>query len=95
MTDTEAHPSTTATVTSAKRTASHVGAWVVAFVAGLVAVALIVFLVSNDQRVKVSFFGVDGHSSLAVALLVAAVGGALITLLLWGALSLHRRRGRR
>src|SRR3954468_8988294 len=43
-------------------------------------VVLIVFIAENGQRVEVKFFGASGHISLAVALLAAAVSGALLVL---------------
>ena len=44
-------------------------------------VLLIVFIIENGQHVKVSFFGATGHPPLAIALLIAAVAGAVIVLL--------------
>lgn len=41
-------------------------------------VLLLVFILENTQSVKVSYFGAGGHLPLGVALLVAAVGGALL-----------------
>ncbi len=50
-----------------------------ALVAGaIVLVLLLVFIVENTQTVKISFFGASGHLPLGVALLLAAVGGALL-----------------
>ena len=47
--------------------------------AGAVVLALLlIFILENTQRVKVSYLGTSGHLPLGVALLVAAVGGALI-----------------
>jgi uncharacterized integral membrane protein len=44
----------------------------------IVLILLLVFILENTQRVKISYFGATGHISLGVALLVAAVGGALL-----------------
>jgi putative membrane protein len=44
----------------------------------VVLLLLLIFILENTQRVKVSFLGAGGHLSLGVALLLAAVGGALV-----------------
>ena len=36
------------------------------------------FILENTQSVKVSYFGLGGHLPLGVALLLAAIGGALL-----------------
>ncbi len=47
--------------------------------AGAVVLALLlVFILENTQRIKISYLGASGHLPLGVALLVAAVAGALI-----------------
>ena len=43
-----------------------------------VLILLLVFILENTQSVKVSYFGASGHVALGVALLLAAVGGALL-----------------
>ena len=54
------------------------GAWT-AVVVGLVAlVAILVFILQNQQSVQVSFLFFSGHLPLAVALLFAMILGALI-----------------
>ena len=40
---------------------------------------LIIFIAQNTQDVQVSFLAWDGTTPLAVALLIAAVGGILLT----------------
>jgi uncharacterized integral membrane protein len=45
-------------------------------------ILLIVFIAENGQHVNVKFFGATGHISLALALLIAAVSGAVIVLLI-------------
>ena len=53
------------------------------FVAGaIVLILLLVFILENTQSVKISYFGATGHIALGVALLLAAVGGALLVGLL-------------
>jgi uncharacterized integral membrane protein len=44
-------------------------------------ILLIVFIAENGQRVEVKFFGATGHISLALALLISAVAGAILVLL--------------
>ena len=48
----------------------------------IVLVLLLVFILENTQSVEISYFGVSGHVALGVALLLAAVGGALLVGLL-------------
>jgi uncharacterized integral membrane protein len=49
-------------------------------VATVLGVALIDFIVQNTRRTKVEFFGASGHIPVAVALLAAAVIGAVVVL---------------
>jgi uncharacterized integral membrane protein len=44
----------------------------------IVLILLLVFILENTQSVEVSYFGASGHVALGVALLLAAVGGALL-----------------
>jgi len=53
-------------------------AWTSVVIGVIVLIVLLVFMLENTQRVKVSFFGADGHLPLGVALLLATVGGAVI-----------------
>jgi uncharacterized integral membrane protein len=46
--------------------------------ASIALILLVIFLVQNARSVKISFLGADAHVSLAVALLIAALGGAVI-----------------
>ncbi len=55
------------------------GAWTAVIVSAVLLVLLIIFIVQNTQDVQISFLGWDGTAPLAVALLVAAVAGVLIT----------------
>ncbi len=73
-------------------------AWVGLTAAALIAVALIVFLAQNTRTTEISFLWMTARTSLAVALLIAAVGSVLITLILGTARitqlrRLARRRG--
>jgi uncharacterized integral membrane protein len=49
-------------------------------VAVLLGVVLIALIVQNTQKVQIKFFGASGHIPLVVALLAAAIIGALIVL---------------
>jgi uncharacterized integral membrane protein len=49
-----------------------------AVVTAVLAIALIDFIAQNNRSVSLHFFGADGHTSEAVALLIAAVVGALL-----------------
>jgi uncharacterized integral membrane protein len=48
------------------------------FAGTVLLIMLIVFLLENTQRAKVTFFGATGHLPLGLALLLAALAGALI-----------------
>jgi lipopolysaccharide assembly protein A len=50
-----------------------------ALIVGIVAlVVVLIFVIQNAHTVSISFFGAHLHLSLAVALLLAAVAGALV-----------------
>jgi lipopolysaccharide assembly protein A len=53
-------------------------AWTAAVLSALVLVLLLIFILSNGQRVKVSFVGAEGTMPLAVAMLFSAAAGALL-----------------
>jgi uncharacterized integral membrane protein len=55
-------------------------AWVGVWVAAIVLIAVIVFILQNTRSVQVSFLGMNGALPLAVGLLIAMVAGILITL---------------
>jgi uncharacterized integral membrane protein len=55
-------------------------AWTAMAVAVLLGVVLIAFIVQNTNKVQIKFFGASGHIPLVVALLAAAIIGALIVL---------------
>ncbi len=62
-------------------------------------VLLLVFILENTKSVPISYFGATGHLSLGVALLLAAVAGAVLAGFLGTArilqLRRHMRRTRR
>ncbi|MEV4315486.1 lipopolysaccharide assembly protein LapA domain-containing protein [Actinocrispum sp. NPDC049592] len=73
--------------------------WVGIILFAVLLVLLLVFILQNTQSVEVSYFGVTGVVSLAVAMLLAAVAGVLLTaiagsLRIWQ-LRRHLRRSRR
>ena len=57
-------------------------AWMGVSAAALVATMLIVFLVQNTHHVNVNFLWMSTSTSLALMLLIAAVGAVLITVIL-------------
>jgi uncharacterized integral membrane protein len=52
--------------------------WVGLIVAAVVFILLLVFIVQNSGTVQISFMGMHGHLSLAVALLLATASGMLL-----------------
>ncbi|RZS29656.1 putative integral membrane protein [Herbihabitans rhizosphaerae] len=70
-------------------------AWVAVSAATLITIALIVFLAQNTGSVEISFLGMTTSTSLALALLIAAVGGILLTLILGTARITQLRRNLR
>ena len=67
-------------------------AWVGVSVATIIAVLVIIFLVQNTHPVQVSFLGMTTSTSLALMLLIAAVGGILLTVVLGTARIVQLRR---
>jgi putative membrane protein len=55
-------------------------AWVAVAVAAVLGVALIDFIVQNTRSVRIEFFSATGHIPVAVALLGAALAGAVLVL---------------
>jgi uncharacterized integral membrane protein len=47
-------------------------------VGAIVLILLLVFILENTESVKISYFGAGFHMPLGVALLLAAIGGALL-----------------
>ncbi len=66
--------------------------WVSVALATALLVLLIIFIAENSKQVTVSFLGIHGHISLALALLIAAVVGAAVTLLAGTARIMQLRR---
>ncbi len=67
-------------------------AWVGICVGVLLAVLLVIFLLQNRQRVQVSFLWLSGTLPLAIALFVAGVGAALLTVVVGAARIAQLRR---
>jgi uncharacterized integral membrane protein len=82
---------------AAPRKHSRTGAaWVALVVAAIVMIFLLIFIVQNSDPVQVRYFGVEGTLSLGVAMLFAAIAGALTAGLLGTVRILQlRARGRR
>jgi uncharacterized integral membrane protein len=55
-------------------------AWFGICAAALVTVVLIVFMLQNTRSVEVNFLWMHGNVPLALALLIAAVGAAIVTM---------------
>jgi uncharacterized integral membrane protein len=60
--------------------------------AALLSVVLIVFMLQNTRSVQVDFLWMDGSLPLALALLIAAVGAALLTMVVGAARIAQLRR---
>lgn len=67
-------------------------AWTAVVAAALLTILLIIFLVQNTHQTEISFLWMTTSTSLAVALLIAAVGSALLTLILGTARIAQLRR---
>jgi uncharacterized integral membrane protein len=52
--------------------------WIGLIAAAVLLIVLLVFIAQNSRRVTVRFLWLDGHMSLAIALLVSAVVGVLL-----------------
>ena len=76
----------------APRATSAARLWVSLALATALLVLLIIFIAENSKQVTVSFLGIHGHISLALAMLIAAVVGAAVTLLAGTARILQLRR---
>ena len=57
------------------------GVWVGLALSAVVLLLLLIFILENEQRVDIAYFGAHGHLPLGVALLLAAVAGALLALI--------------
>lgn len=67
-------------------------AWVGACLAAVIAIGLVIFLAQNTDDVHVSFLWMDVETPLALALLIAAVAAALLTMVIGTARILQLRR---
>ncbi|MGN9909308.1 lipopolysaccharide assembly protein LapA domain-containing protein [Phytohabitans sp. LJ34] len=67
-------------------------AWFGICATALLSVILIVFMVQNTRSVRVDFLWMDGSLPLALALLVAATGAALLTMAVGAARITQLRR---
>jgi uncharacterized integral membrane protein len=79
------------------RSHSRLGsAWAGIWIGAVVLIALIVFILQNTRSVQVSFLGLHGTLPLAMALLIALVGGVVLALVFGTArITQLRRLGRR
>lgn len=69
--------------------------WVSVVVTALILIALIIFLAQNSKVISVHFLGWSGHVSQAIALLIAAVCGALLVAIPASIRVVQLRRGAR
>jgi uncharacterized integral membrane protein len=76
---------------SLKRTRAS-GIWVSVVVALIILALLLIFILRNLQTVTISFLGITSGMPLGVAMLVAAIGGGLLTALVGAARILQLRR---
>jgi uncharacterized integral membrane protein len=60
-----------------KRTRAS-GLWVGLITAAVLALGFLVFIVQNYEKVSIEFLGFEGRLSLAIALLLSAIIGALV-----------------
>jgi uncharacterized integral membrane protein len=60
------------------RTSRFSALWIGLIVAAVLLILLLVFIAQNSQRVTVHYLGLNGHVSLAIALLLSAVAGLLL-----------------
>lgn len=67
-------------------------AWVGVCAAAIIALALVIFAVQNTRNVEISFLWMTTSTPLALALLIGAVGGILLTMVLGTARITQLRR---
>jgi uncharacterized integral membrane protein len=86
-------PAQPAVASSARVPRTRTGAaWVALSAAALITILLIIFLAQNTRGTEISFLWMTTSTPLAVALLIAAVGSALLTLILGTARITQLRR---
>lgn len=71
------------------------GLWVASVAAVVVLLLLLIFILQNGEKVKINFFGANPTLPLGVALLLAAVLGALLVALVGAARMVQLRRAAR
>ena len=69
--------------------------WVSLVIAVIILVLLLIFIAQNSKQVQVHFLGYKGTTSFGVALLAAAVAGAILVLLIGSARILQLKHERR
>ncbi len=69
--------------------------WAAVIAGLLLLVVLIIFILQNDARVTVNFFGASGELSLGMALFIAAVGGGILVAIAAAVRILQLRNQRR
>lgn len=74
----EAPAQTSTTATQPVERTRAASFWVSVVVTALILIALIIFLAQNSSEISIHFLGWSGHISQALALLIAAVCGALL-----------------
>ncbi len=77
---------------SAPRATNAGRLWITLAVATVLLILLIIFIAENSKSATISFLGAHGHIALGLALLIAAVAGAAVTLLVGTARVLQLRR---
>lgn len=84
VTDSHVTPSSTDNNSSSTpRRQSKVGAtWIALTVFTLILLLLLIFIVQNSVPVKIHYLGASGVIGFGVAMLLAAVAGAIMTLLI-------------
>lgn len=85
----EPGPAPSATAVPRTRTGA---AWLALCATALAFVVLIVFMLQNTRSTEIHFLGLHGALPLALALLIAAVGSAIITLVVGTARITQLRR---
>lgn len=91
--ETTAPASTTTEPGARKVPRTRTGAAFRTLIAGaIVLILLLVFILENTQSVKIAYFGAGFHIPLGVALLLAAIGGALLVGIVGAARILQLRR---
>jgi putative membrane protein len=91
-----AAPSTPPAVAAARHHRVHrtraSGLWVGMALAAIVLLLLLVFILENGQQANIGYFGAHGRLPLGVALLLAAVAGALLVTIPGSARIMQLRR---